>query len=579
MIRRPPRSTLSSSSAASDVYKRQVLFVEGRLADALKASEVGVEAAEQLKDDLGHAHALKIRGVIRSLDKSKQLRGKAYEDAKKDLGQAIQTYHSCGVYLGEAVARLALAEVLLHMQQLTGAKTCYERALKLFKQLSSSSQGAADGRLECHRWLATVCKKLGATHECREHYEEAAKLQRSRRARGAIFPHMLKLSMPNYEKQSSSQKIMNLTLVQPAATGIPLSRARSTPIDLQKKDAKTSRSPRPSPRVSPRSSSKNSPKTPSPKSESSVSPSNVAGGVKMVRPSTGLSPFQRTKLAIEDRSKSDGTLTCGMSSSPRGVRRSLGSPSGGSCSPRGSKNSPRGAQPEEQLQKQPLEEVKGRAKALAAEPVRLERKQSLIPEKPTDNDRKTHRKLKIVTRQAWADPDGLPQVEEPSEKQKQSHKQSEKQQPSAAPAEKQQRSATGTGSLLFQMQRKQQHLLRKQQRSVSADMLQCQKITCVVEPCNTGKFLIRCMLRVEMAQSVSLITERAIRCWQQASKEEVSPNPAEREAQLEANLRDFLDSRTPSPDQSGKSPVASSCLLYTSPSPRDRTRSRMPSSA
>src|SRR5664280_3423720 len=29
MIRRPPRSTLSSSSAASDVYKRQALRVEG----------------------------------------------------------------------------------------------------------------------------------------------------------------------------------------------------------------------------------------------------------------------------------------------------------------------------------------------------------------------------------------------------------------------------------------------------------------------------------------------------------------------------------------------------------------------
>src|SRR5664280_3872444 len=29
MIRRPPRSTLSSSSAASDVYKRQALAVQG----------------------------------------------------------------------------------------------------------------------------------------------------------------------------------------------------------------------------------------------------------------------------------------------------------------------------------------------------------------------------------------------------------------------------------------------------------------------------------------------------------------------------------------------------------------------
>src|SRR5664279_5777160 len=32
MIRRPPRSTLSSSSAASDVYKRQVETVESTLA-------------------------------------------------------------------------------------------------------------------------------------------------------------------------------------------------------------------------------------------------------------------------------------------------------------------------------------------------------------------------------------------------------------------------------------------------------------------------------------------------------------------------------------------------------------------
>ena len=30
---------------------------------------------------------------------------------------------------------------------------------------------------------------------------------------------------------------------------------------------------------------------------------------------------------------------------------------------------------------------------------------------------------------------------------------------------------------------------------------------------------------------------------------------------------------------SGESPVSNDCLLYTSPSPRDRTRSRMPSSA
>ena len=34
-----------------------------------------------------------------------------------------------------------------------------------------------------------------------------------------------------------------------------------------------------------------------------------------------------------------------------------------------------------------------------------------------------------------------------------------------------------------------------------------------------------------------------------------------------------------SPNKSGKSSSHGSCLLYTSPSPRDRTRSRMPSSA
>src|SRR5664280_3762827 len=49
MIRRPPRSTLSSSSAASDVYKRQALFCESL--GKLKAAEsVDIaEVIEQLK--------------------------------------------------------------------------------------------------------------------------------------------------------------------------------------------------------------------------------------------------------------------------------------------------------------------------------------------------------------------------------------------------------------------------------------------------------------------------------------------------------------------------------------------------
>ena len=49
MIRRPPRSTLSSSSAASDVYKRQVYFFGN--------------GARKCKDAIGHPNARFIDGV------------------------------------------------------------------------------------------------------------------------------------------------------------------------------------------------------------------------------------------------------------------------------------------------------------------------------------------------------------------------------------------------------------------------------------------------------------------------------------------------------------------------------------
>ena len=42
MIRRPPRSTLSSSSAASDVYKRQMIAV-------MQFGDWGVEASEAIR--------------------------------------------------------------------------------------------------------------------------------------------------------------------------------------------------------------------------------------------------------------------------------------------------------------------------------------------------------------------------------------------------------------------------------------------------------------------------------------------------------------------------------------------------
>eukprot|EP00658_Telonema_sp_P-2_P029019 TRINITY_DN22131_c0_g1_i2.p2 TRINITY_DN22131_c0_g1~~TRINITY_DN22131_c0_g1_i2.p2 ORF type:complete len:111 (+),score=25.44 TRINITY_DN22131_c0_g1_i2:148-480(+) len=47
MIRRPPRSTLSSSSAASDVYKRQVL--QGGVAAALGSSQLGTHVSDDLR--------------------------------------------------------------------------------------------------------------------------------------------------------------------------------------------------------------------------------------------------------------------------------------------------------------------------------------------------------------------------------------------------------------------------------------------------------------------------------------------------------------------------------------------------
>src|SRR5664279_3971993 len=49
MIRRPPRSTLSSSSAASDVYKRQVNEREARLAQERAETGAALAAAAGLQ--------------------------------------------------------------------------------------------------------------------------------------------------------------------------------------------------------------------------------------------------------------------------------------------------------------------------------------------------------------------------------------------------------------------------------------------------------------------------------------------------------------------------------------------------
>src|SRR5664279_1777804 len=51
MIRRPPRSTLSSSSAASDVYKRQVFGFESDHNDVVRAE--GVTTSEYISKPCG----------------------------------------------------------------------------------------------------------------------------------------------------------------------------------------------------------------------------------------------------------------------------------------------------------------------------------------------------------------------------------------------------------------------------------------------------------------------------------------------------------------------------------------------
>ena len=48
MIRRPPRSTLSSSSAASDVYKRQIVIKEDLLEAITPMAAEIAEAAEKV---------------------------------------------------------------------------------------------------------------------------------------------------------------------------------------------------------------------------------------------------------------------------------------------------------------------------------------------------------------------------------------------------------------------------------------------------------------------------------------------------------------------------------------------------
>src|SRR5665648_1138880 len=76
MIRRPPRSTLSSSSAASDVYKRQVLiFINKEFTNRVKGVR---DEFRDVLDEKKEFHCstkkrdLKLRGEINTMKRTKK---------------------------------------------------------------------------------------------------------------------------------------------------------------------------------------------------------------------------------------------------------------------------------------------------------------------------------------------------------------------------------------------------------------------------------------------------------------------------------------------------------------------------
>src|SRR5664280_2674762 len=91
MIRRPPRSTLSSSSAASDVYKRQILKHEGMTREQWKKDPGNLlrpdninTAASILADNGEMPPGMKLdKAITELIDLMKQTKG--FADAAKAL--------------------------------------------------------------------------------------------------------------------------------------------------------------------------------------------------------------------------------------------------------------------------------------------------------------------------------------------------------------------------------------------------------------------------------------------------------------------------------------------------------------
>src|SRR5674536_214175 len=98
MIRRPPRSTLSSSSAASDVYKRQVLrHVENRL-KVTSGTDVNHAVRFDMTDHMGQAFRLVATG-----GRADPINGKPLNLVKNRIGR-FQIHGDFGKILVELVA-------------------------------------------------------------------------------------------------------------------------------------------------------------------------------------------------------------------------------------------------------------------------------------------------------------------------------------------------------------------------------------------------------------------------------------------------------------------------------------------
>src|SRR5674536_22903 len=89
MIRRPPRSTLSSSSAASDVYKRQVRRHEG-VGDGLIETAAGQSAPD------GAPHLLRLGQAAGRAMPRERLRRQMVADDTPDLLDEVDLAHKVG---------------------------------------------------------------------------------------------------------------------------------------------------------------------------------------------------------------------------------------------------------------------------------------------------------------------------------------------------------------------------------------------------------------------------------------------------------------------------------------------------